>query len=370
MLHQKLDGIGRFADETLKRITRDNPQHQFVFIFDRPFADEFVYSSNITPVVVFPPARHPLLWMAYFDLSLPVVLRKYKADLFFSPDGWLSLRSSVPAIPVIHDLNFAHYPHHLPYFYRTYYNYFFPRFAAKACRIATVSEFSRTDISEKYAIPGERIDVVYNGAGDGFRPLDESVKQQVRNQYTSGSPYFLFVGSIHPRKNLAGLIRAFVAFRSSVDTNLKLLVVGPTKWIDQDLDDALKNIGDRDQVVFAGRLWDAELYRVTASALAIVYPSFFEGFGIPVLEAMQSGVPVIVSSTSSLPEVGGDAVCYVNPHSPDTITQALKRMNSDEAYRKLLIEKGLIQCRKFSWDKTAERMWECLSKGASYCGLL
>ncbi len=171
LLPDKLEGMGRFAQETLKIITREHPEHQFVFIFDRKFSDEFVFSDNITPITCFPPARHPLLWYWFFEWSIPAVLQKVKADLFLSPDGWLSLRTPVRSLPVIHDLNFFHLPELIPWQVRQYYDYFFPRFIQKADRIATVSDFTRQDIVTLFNYSKQNIDVVYNGVSEGFRPL-------------------------------------------------------------------------------------------------------------------------------------------------------------------------------------------------------
>src|SRR3990172_9139072 len=162
LLHNKLEGIGRFTDETLKIITRKHPEHSFVFIFDRGFSAEFIYSGNITPVICPPPARHPVLWYFFFEWGIPAVLRKYKADMFLSPDGWLSLRTPVKSIPVIHDLNFFQFPDFIPGSVRAYYQYYFPRFVGKADRIATVSSFSRQDIAEKFGYDMGKIDVVFN----------------------------------------------------------------------------------------------------------------------------------------------------------------------------------------------------------------
>src|SRR5512147_3242428 len=137
----KIEGIGRFSLETLRIITQNHPEHRFVFIFDRPFSDEFIFSSNIIPEIAFPPARHPFLWYAFFEFGIPRILNKYAPSLFFSPDGWLTLNTKTRSLPVIHDLNFFHYPEFLPFTVRQYYNYFFPRFIRKADRIVTVSEF-------------------------------------------------------------------------------------------------------------------------------------------------------------------------------------------------------------------------------------
>ncbi len=132
LLKDRLDGIGWFTYETLKRITRLHPEHEFIFLFDQPFDPGFIFSENVRPVVAGPPARHPVLWYLWFERTLPRILEREKAGLFVSPDGYLSLNSRVPSVPVIHDINFLHRPGDLPWSTRYYYNRFFPRYAARA----------------------------------------------------------------------------------------------------------------------------------------------------------------------------------------------------------------------------------------------
>lgn len=143
LLKDKMEGIGYFSSETLKRMVSQHPEHTFLFIFDRQFHRDFIFSENIIPVVAFPPARHPFLWYWWFEFSIPKILKRYQPDVFLSPDGYLSLRDKTPALPVIHDINFKHYPADLPFLFSKYYNHYFPLFAKKAQRIATVSEFSK-----------------------------------------------------------------------------------------------------------------------------------------------------------------------------------------------------------------------------------
>jgi glycosyltransferase involved in cell wall biosynthesis len=362
LLHNKLEGIGRFTHETLRIITQQHPEHQFIFIFDRKFSGEFVYSNNITPVVGFPQARHPVLWYMFFEWSIPVILRKYKADLFLSPDGWLSLSTHVKSMPVIHDLNFFHLPEFIPWHVRRYYHYFFPRFVKKANRIATVSMFSKEDIISLFNYDSDKIDVVYNGANELYKPISVSESAATRNRYSNGCPYFLFIGLIHPRKNLHSLISAFEGFKQSVNSNVKLLVVGSRKWWTEDMQRALDNSYFKEDIVFTGRVDDEDLLKITASALALVYASHFEGFGIPLLEAMYCDIPVISSQVSSLPEVGGDAVLYVDPSSVESIKSAMLTMFCDTNMRKKLIDKARIQRQKFTWEKTADLLWQSIDK--------
>lgn len=362
LLRNKMEGIGWFAYETLSRITRGNPDVEFVFIFDRKWDDEFIFSNNIKPVIASPQARHPLLWYLYFDWGVPPVLRKHKPDLFLSPDGWLSLRTSVPQLPVIHDLNFVHHPEFLPAINRKYYDYFFPRFAKKAARIATVSEFSKGDIAESYSIDKSKIDVVYNGCNTLYKPLTDDAIQATRNQFSQGAPYFLFVGLIHPRKNLVNLFLAFDEFKSATGHNAKLLLVGEKKWWTDDIRQAYEGLVFKDDVVFVGRVSNEVLQQLLGAALCLTYVPFFEGFGIPILEGMNADVPVITSNITSMPEVGGNAVLLADPFNPSSIKQQMERIALDSDLRTSLIEKGRIRRQDFSWDKTAELLWASIQK--------
>ena len=358
----KIEGLGRFTHETLKRITNSHPEHKFVFVFDRKFSDEFIYSPNIEPVIAFPPARHPLLWYLFFDWGIPTVLKKFDAGLFLSPDGWLSLRTKVPSVPVIHDLNFFHNPEWIEWAPMRYYNYFFPRFIQKAERIVTVSQYSKEDIINRFDFSSSSIDVVYNGSSEGFEPASEKIKTEIKTRFAQGCDFFLFIGSVHPRKNLAKIIKAFDNFKYISDADTKLLIVGSTKYMSPDVELALQASKFKADIILTGYLPDADLKKLTASALALVYASLFEGFGIPILEAMQCDVPVITSNTSSMPEVGGDAVLLVDPHSAASISEAMRKIYSDSKLRHCLIEKARFQRENFSWDKTADLLWKSIEK--------
>ena len=360
LLKNKLEGIGWFTFETFKRITRQHPEHQFIFIFDRPFSEEFIFSDNITPVIIGPQARHPLLFYWWFEVSVKNLLKKLKPDLFVSPDGYLSLSSNVKSLAVMHDLNFAHYPHDLPFIINKYYNYFFPRFARKATRIATVSEFSKRDIINQYQIPADKIDVVYNGASDLFNPVSESIKHSTMQKYTSGRPYFLNVGSLHPRKNIVNLFKAFDQFKKSSSSDVQLLIVGEKYYWTTEMREAYEIMDFKEEVIFTGRLYSENLRNVMASALALTYVSYFEGFGIPIVEAMYSNTPVITSNITSMPEIAGDAALLIDPFSIDSIKNAMLTIYKDESLRVSLIEKGEIRRQEFTWQKSADKLWESM----------
>jgi len=365
LLKGKLEGIGWFTYQTLERIVRRHPEHEFIFFFDRPYDPAFVFAENVTPVVVPPPARHPVLFYIWFDICLPLMLRKYRADVFLSTDGQMSLNTSVPTCLVVHDLAFEHYPEHLKFSQRTYWRYFSPRFARKARRIVTVSEFSRQDIAARYHIPPEKIAVAHNGAHDAYRPLGWEEREAVKRQYADGCEYFVFAGALHPRKNVVNLLKAFIAFKKHHRTNMKLVIVGRMAWKFKELEEMREEMPFREDVKWVGYMNVDELSRVTGAAYAMVYVSLFEGFGIPILEALQCHVPAIVSNTSSMPEVAGDAALPADPADPDDIAAKMAQLYKDEALRARLVAAAPAQAAKFSWDKAADVLWDSLMQCVS-----
>jgi glycosyltransferase involved in cell wall biosynthesis len=362
LIKDKLDGIGWFTYESLKRITTQHPEHQFYFIFDRHYHNDYIFSANITPIVLYPQARHPLLFYLWFEYSLASLLRRLKADLFLSPDGYLSLKSSTRSLAVIHDLNFEHYPKDLPFLVRLYYRHYFPKFAAKAARIATVSEFSKQDIVNLYKVPAEKVDVVYDGANEIYMPLSGIEIETIRQKYAGGCPYFIFIGSIHPRKNLVNLFRAFDIFKRNDHSGVKLLIVGEKKWWTTEINQAFKGMQSSHDVVFTGRLRTGELRLALGSSLALTYVSYFEGFGIPIIEAFRMHVPVITSNVTSMPEVAGDAALFTDPLNPGSIADAMRLVSENKSLRDDLIRKGESRKEMFTWQKTADRLWESMEK--------
>ena len=362
LLKDKLEGIGVFTCETLRRMVVAHPEHTFYFIFDRNYDERFLFAENVKPVLTFPPARHPYLWYIYFEYSIPYVLRKLQPDLFLSPDGWLSLRTNVPQVDVIHDLNFEYRKDFLQSKFQKYYVKYFPQFARKAARLATVSEFSKRDLQNFYGIAEDKIDVVYNGSSSLYSPMDEDAKRSVKSEFSHGCDYFLFVGLIHQRKNLANEFRAFDRFKQNDTRNMKFVVVGDKKWWHGEIEDAYLAMKHKEDVIFLGRQSQDVLCRLMSAATALVYASFFEGFGIPILEAFNAETAVVTSKVTSMPEVAGDAALLVDPHSVEEICAAMTRLAEDENLRQELIEKGREQRQRFSWDRTADALWQTIEK--------
>ena len=237
-----------------------------------------------------------------------------------------------------------------------------PRFLKRTNRIVTVSEFTKQDVVQHYKIDASKIDVCYNGCREEFKPINLEERKEILMKNTEGVPYFLYVGAVHPRKNVHRLIEAFDAFKKQNNTPFKLLICGRFAWQTGEVKAAFDKADYQKDIIFTGYVSDEEVVRLTAAAHAFIYVSNFEGFGLPILEAMQCDVPVITSNTSSMPEVAGDAAILVNPESVEEITNALSQLAFNENLRQHLIEKGRIQRLKFSWDKTATIIYDNILK--------
>lgn len=363
LLKGKLEGIGWFSEESLRRIVLQHPEHQFYFLFDRPYDESFVYAPNVTPVVCYPQARHPYLWYLFFEFGIPYQLRKIKPDIFLSTDGWIPLHlKDTKVVNVIHDLNFEHHPDFIKPVVLRYYRRFFHQFAQKSNRIATVSEYTRQDIHQQYDVPLENIDVVYNGCNECFHPLSVEEQIAVKEEFTEGKDYFLFVGLIHKRKNLANIFRAFDYLKSLKQTDAKLVVVGDKKWWQGEIEDTYNAMHFQRDVVMLGRQPMDVLSKLYGSARALVYVSLFEGFGIPIVEAFNAETPVITSNVTSMPEVAGEAAVLVDPNSVPQISCAMETLWENDELRSNLIAKGRDRKELFSWQQTADRLWQCIEK--------
>lgn len=367
LLKGKLEGIGWYTYETLSRIVKTHPEHEFFFIFDRPFSNEFIFEKNVTPIVLGPPTRHPILWYIWFELRLPKLLKKLNIDLFLSPDGFLSLASKIPSVAVIHDINFEHHPKDLKFSHSKFYRIFFKKYAHKANRIVTVSNYSKLDISKTYDVNKAKIDVSLNGVNSLFHPIELSEQINIQKQYSQGKEYFLFVGALHPRKNIKRLLVAFDLFKTETNSKNKLLIVGAKMWWNRELKEAFENLTHKDEVFFTGRKSLPELKLIYASAQAFCFVPYFEGFGIPILEAMRCGCPVITSNCTAMPEVAGEAAILVDPFNIEDIKNAMIIVEKDNDLRVKLSKKGLIHSQNFSWNKTANALWASINKVLQEC---
>lgn len=351
LIENKLEGIGWYSFEMLRRLVLLRPKDNFYFFYDRK-TKPLVDSVNVKNLLVYPSARHPVLFKLWFNNRLPYYFKKFNIDLFFSPDGFMSLDTSVSQIGVIHDLNFEHHPEDLPKNVLRYYKHYMPLFAKKASKIITVSSFSKKDICNNYGLKEDKVHVIYNGGNEIYKPISTKEKKDFIKNNNNGRPYFIYVGSLHKRKNILRMLSAFKSFNSDM-RSMDFIIIGEKMWENQmDLHGLLEN------VKFLGRKSGHELAQWVASSAGLVYVSYFEGFGLPVLEGMMAGAPVITSHVTSMPEVGGDAVIYVDPFDEESIVKGMKTaINEGENFIKL----GVIQSRKFSWDKAVVELESVIS---------
>jgi glycosyltransferase involved in cell wall biosynthesis len=290
-------------------------------------------------------------------LTLSAELRKNPVDVlhvqFTAPPF-----CPCPTVVSIHDLSFEHLPQTFNRRSRTQLRLTVRHSARRAARILSLSEHTRRDIISTYGIAPERVSAIPIAAASHFaRVNDNSELQRVRHTYGIHGEYILSVGSIQPRKNLVRLVKAYASLRggSSADKLPKLVLVGKCAWLYDETLRALDETGVRDSVVLTGYVPEKDLPALYSSALCFIYPSYFEGFGLPPLEAMKCGAPVIVGNKTSLPEVVGDAAIAVDPFDVEAIAGAIKRVIDDQSLRNDLSLKGQQRASAFDWRETARR---------------
>ena len=358
LLKGRMEGVCRYIHETTRRMVLAHPEDEFVFFFDRPFHPSFIYANNVIPVVLPPPTRDPILWRIWFEYVLPRAMRKYQLDCFVSGDMYASTRTEIPTILVSHDIAYAHFPDHIPKRVLNYYKKYFPLFHKNAAHIVAVSETTKNDLIKTYQIDSDKISVAYNDVPEGFQAFDEEEKQNTRNQFTDGQPFFIYVGSIHPRKNISGLIKGFEAFKIKGYSH-KLILLGRKAWKYEDIEQQINSSTFKKDIIFLdGKFHDPRIILPAADALC--YVSLLEGFGIPIVEAMKSKVPVICSNVSSMPEVAGEAALLLDPSKPGEISGAMERIVSEKLLPLDLIKKGQQQLDKFNWNESADIIYRAV----------
>ena len=294
-----------------------------------------------------------LVWLGQlvhvgFDRLLP------QGALFHATEHLLLPLRSIPTVLTVHDLIFRHLPEHHKPLNRVYLNLALPLYCRRATHIIAISECTRRDVMAAYGLPPEKVTVIHEAADPRFQPQTPDRVTAVRQQYGLPERYILFVGTIEPRKNLTRLLHAFEALHAD-DLCDALVVVGKPGWLFGDFFTALERSPVRDAVLLPGYVPDEVLPAVYSGARALAFPSLYEGFGLPALEAMACGTPVACSGTSSLPEVAGDAALYFDPSCQGSIVEALRRMLSDPDLRSELAQRGLERAARFSWDRVADK---------------
>lgn len=305
----------------------------------------------------------PRLW-THLRLSAEMALRP--PDVLFVPAHVIPLLHPAASVVTVHDLGYLHYPQSHRTWDRRYLDWSTRWSAQQAAAVLVDSAATGRDLAQAYGISAAKIHVVYLGRDESLRRVEDlDLVARTRARYNLGERYLLYVGTLQPRKNLVRVVEAFARVISQLDlSDVRLVLAGKKGWSYDALFARVSQLGLDDRVVFPGYVADEDLPALLSGAIAFVYPSLYEGFGIPVLEAGACGVPVITSNTSSLPEVAGDAAILVDPHDVDAIADAMSRIIADEALRAELARRGLENVERFSWEKCARETLAVLEQVA------
>lgn len=307
----------------------------------------------------------PRLWT---HLRLSAELHRHPPDLLFVPAHVLPLSCPVPALVTVHDLGYVHYPQAHRAFDRHYLDWTTRRHCRAARHIIADSQATKDDLITFYNADPQRITVVYLGRDESLSPVTNAeIINQARAKYNIQGDYLLYLGTLHPRKNLVRLVEAFQLTLQALSKRGKiqppcLVIAGQKGWLYDDIFARVQALGLENQVLFPGFIADEDKPALLSGALAYVFPSLYEGFGLPVLEAMACGTPVLTSNVSSLPEVAGNAALLVNPHQSEEIAGSLTRLISDTNLQRTLVKKGFQQIQNFSWDNAAMQVLEIMER--------
>jgi glycosyltransferase involved in cell wall biosynthesis len=347
-------GIGTYVRNLLRHLSRIDRQTEYVILCrEQDRATVGLLGENFRAVPESSPA-----YSIREQLTIPLDVRRARADLFHAPHYVLPPLTPCRSVVTIHDCIHLQFPEYLSH--RLGYAYARSALwvaAHRSARVLTVSEASKRDILRYFGIPATKIDVIYNAIDERFgeAPSEEDVSR-VRERYQLNDPYVLYAGNIKPHKNLERLIEAFHLFRRDGLEHVKLLIIGDEISKYASLRRAVHRYKLHQHVRFFGFVPDRTLAVLYRLAGVFVFPSLYEGFGLPPLEAMASGTPVVTSNISSLPEVVGDAALLIDPYDPTAIAQAMRRVLTEPALRDDLRRRGLARVKEFSWERSVRRV--------------
>lgn len=351
-------GLGRYAATLAAAVARQHPDDVQLFA-------NLTAAARPIPALAGLPLRtvnagykpwRMALWMgqvAHVGLNRLVG----ETDVYHSTEHLLMPLRGTPTVLTVHDLIYHIFPEHHKKLNYWYLNAAMPLFVRRASHVIAVSQSTKQDLIRCYNTPEEKITVVYEAAAPTFQPQPPEKIAAVRGRYKLPDRYLLAVGTIEPRKNYARLVEALARLRRS-DPGLRLVIAGAEGWLTEGFYRALEESGQADAVVRPGWVADADLPALYAGALAAVQPSLYEGFGLPVLEAMAAGAPVACSHTSSLGEIAGEAALTFDPEDVEQITDALDRLLADPGLRDGLRQKGFKRAAEFSWERAARETWQ------------
>jgi glycosyltransferase involved in cell wall biosynthesis len=349
-------GIGTYVRNVVRYLARLDGDTEYVLLCQ---AEDSAALSELGPNFRIVTERSPS-YSVREQFGVPLSLRREKVDLFHAPHYVLPPLTPCRSIVTIHDCIHLMFPQYLPN--RLAYAYartFLWTATRQAERVLTVSEASRRDLLRLLGVPAEKICVIPNAIDERFWvPPPEEEVVRVRERYQLNDPFVLYTGNIKPHKNIERLIEAFYRLRRGGPDNLRLLIIGDEISKYPTLRRAVHRHMLHKHVRFLGFVPDGTLAVLYRLAAVFAFPSLYEGFGLPPLEAMASGTPVVTSNVSSLPEVVGDAAVLIDPYDPDAIAAGIRRVLEDEGLREDLRERGYRRAREFSWERSVARIRE------------
>lgn len=363
-------GIGRYLQQTLNELQRQAPRHRLLLIGSSADAATFGRDVSADVTLVGRPlcGRAPnLLW---HQTALPVIAARARLDLLFMPaaNRRLPLWSPCPTVGTVHDLSALRLPGKYDRTHDMYIRHVLPRLVRRLSRVVTVSESSRRDIAALAGIPSERITVVPNGVDtERMRPTPRAVAlRKLAHRIPVDRPYLLYVSRVeHPGKNHVRLIEAFAQMKAAPAVPHRLVLAGPLRERAEIVQAAAEESGVGADIIFTDFMPDEELPALYAAADALIFPSLYEGFGIPLLEAMACATPVAAARTSSLPEVAGEAAVYFDPRDPADMAAAVRRLLHTPGLRRRMVGAGLARVRHFSWRESARRLLQVFEDAAA-----
>lgn len=355
-------GIGRYTRELVSALVETNHADTLVLFSAKqpaelPVPEPIPQAQNVLYHQA--PVSERWLYRLWYRLSLPLRVELFtgKLDLFHSPDFVLPpVAGRIPTLVTVHDLSFLKYPETFTPELVNYLNKVVPRSVRRASHILADSAATKNDLVEWLATPAEKVTVLYSGVNPRFRPVsNEKRLQRVRKKYGLGArPYVLSVSTLQPRKNYEMLIRAFKPVAAELPHNL--VIAGGKGWLYERIMAEITSQGLDGRVLLIGFADDRDLPDLYSGASLFVYPSFYEGFGLPLLEAMACGVPVLNSDASCLPEVAGTATRQLAPNDQQAWTNAMSTLLADAGQRSRMVAAGFLQARHFTWSRAAEEL--------------
>jgi glycosyltransferase involved in cell wall biosynthesis len=355
-------GIGRYTRELVGALVETNQTESFVLFSAKqpaqvPVAARIPQAANVSYHQA--PVSERWLYRLWYRLDLPIRVEWVtgKLDLFHSPDFVLPpVAHDIPTLLTVHDLSFVHFPETFTPSLVNYLNKIVPRSVSRSSHILADSEATRRDLLEMYQVPLDKITVLYSGVNKRFKPVNKERRLQVvRDKYGVGRrPYILSVGTLQPRKNYEMLIRAFRPVAAANPHNL--VIAGGKGWLYDRMIEEISRQGLEDRVQLVGFVDDEDLPALYSDASLFAYPSLYEGFGLPLLEAMACGVPVLNSNASCLPEVAGAATKQLPPNDQQTWSVAMMSLLSNAEERSRMVAAGFLQARRFTWERAAQQL--------------